>query len=396
MWIILIIFLMILSIIIGFKTNFKCYKVNIKSLLLNDKSSLFLSLATKIGVGSIIGVVSSIIIGGYSSVIWMIIFSCIMIPLIYSESILGYKYKQNNIGGPYFILKKGLNNRFVSILSLIIIIVLYSFLFQMIQVNTISNLLYYTLNINKSCILLFILILILILIKLKSKEVTNIINKLVPFKCILFILVCLFGIVTNINELLLSFKIIIKDLFSLKSILSGFIIGIKRSIFMNEVMIGTTSIASGSSVVNIKEETNYQIIGVYFISIVITLLVTFLMIIYNYKNSFDTDYNLLIVNMFRYTNGYYGQLLIVIVLIIFALTTILSGYYILESNITYFIKNKRIISFIKLIFLSLIASSVYLNNTFIWKYTDIVIFIMIIINSYSIIRLIGDVINDRK
>jgi AGCS family alanine or glycine:cation symporter len=240
------------------------------------------------------------------------------------------------------------------------------------------------------------LILILILIKLKSREVTNIINKIVPFKCILFILVCLFGIVTNINELLLSFKIIIKDLFSLKSILSGFIIGIKRSIFMNEVMIGTTSIASGSSLVNIKEETNYQIIGVYFISIVITLLVTFLMIIYNYKNSFDTDYNLLIVNMFRYTNGYYGQLLITVIMIIFALTTILSGYYILESNITYFIKNKRIISFIKLIFLSLIASSVYLNNTFIWKYTDIVIFIMIIINSYSIIRLIGDVINDRK
>ena len=43
----------------------------------------------------------------------------------------------------------------------------------------------------------------------------------------------------------------------------------------------------------------------------------------------------------------------------------------------------------------LIISSILINNSYIWKYTDILIFIMIIINSYSIIKLMGDVINDR-
>ena len=106
-------------------------------------------------------------------------------------------------------------------------------------------------------------------------------------------------------------------------------------------------------------------------------------------------HNLLIVRLFNYTNGNIGVYLILIILIIFASTTILSGYYILISNITYFIKNNYIIMLIKLIFLISLSISSILNSSFIWKYTDILIFIMIIINTYSIIRLMGEVKYDR-
>ena len=256
------IFLILLSIYIGVKIRFKCYKIDINKIIKGNKSSLFLSLATKIGVGSVIGTISSIIIGGFSSVIWLIIFSVITIPLVYSESKLGYKYRMNNTSGPYFIIKYGLNNKTLSIISMIIVIVLYSFLFQMIQINTISNLLKYTLNINKLCIIISIFTLLLTIIILDKNSITNIINRIVPLKCILFIILCLYGIITHIDKISFSFD------FNIHSLLVGMVIGVKRSIFMNEILIGTTSISSGTDNNNLELSNEYQVLGIYFISII--------------------------------------------------------------------------------------------------------------------------------
>ena len=85
----------VLSIIVSFKIQFNNY--NIKSMfssIRGEKTSLFMSLGIKIGVGSIVATASSIIIGGYSSVIWMMLFSLITSSLIYYEAYLGKKYRQ--------------------------------------------------------------------------------------------------------------------------------------------------------------------------------------------------------------------------------------------------------------------------------------------------------------
>ena len=86
MWTILIIFLFALSIYLSIKIKFKNYNIKIKELMKNDKTSLYLTLGTKIGVGSIIGTTSSIIIGGFSSVVWILVFSFITTSIIYYES----------------------------------------------------------------------------------------------------------------------------------------------------------------------------------------------------------------------------------------------------------------------------------------------------------------------
>ena len=108
MWIILIIYLFIISVFLSIKLRFKNYKINIKELFKKDTTSLFLTLGTKIGVGSIIGTASCILIGGFSSIIWIILFSFLFTSLIYYESYYGNKYKKDGIGGPYFINRYGL------------------------------------------------------------------------------------------------------------------------------------------------------------------------------------------------------------------------------------------------------------------------------------------------
>lgn len=389
MWTILIIFLFCFSVYLSVKLKFQNYKINIKELIRNDKTSLYLTLGTKVGVGSIIGTTSSIIIGGFSSVIWIILFSILTTSIIYYEAYLGRKnrVKLNNdyIGGPNFIVK----NKLLSFISLILLLLIYTFMFQMIQMNTISNMILLNVNISKKLILIIFLIILLVTINLKIKEILNIMNKIVPIMCLFFIIICLYGIINNYDILSFSIKIYLKDIFSIKSILCGMIIGIKRSIFMNELLIGTTSLSASTDKNDINISIKYQILSIFFITITMTLLISSLILIYIYNNPIINDYNLLINNIFHTTYGSIGTLFLIIILILFGFTTILSGFYIGKTNIEYLTKSKLILNIFKLLFIVVTLSGIIINNFFIWKYLDNLIFIMIIINSYSIINSLG-------
>lgn len=389
MWTILIIFLFCFSVYLSVKLKFQNYKINIKELIRNDKTSLYLTLGTKVGVGSIIGTTSSIIIGGFSSVIWIILFSILTTSIIYYEAYLGRKnrVKLNNdyIGGPNFIVK----NKLLSFLSLILLLLIYTFMFQMIQMNTISNMILLNVNISKKLILIVFLIILLVTINLKIKEILNIMNKIVPIMCLFFIIICLYGIINNYDILFSSIEVYLKDIFSIKSILCGMIIGIKRSIFMNELLIGTTSLSASTDKNDINISIKYQILSIFFITITMTLLISSLILIYIYNNPIINDYNLLINNIFHTTYGSIGTLFLIIILILFGFTTILSGFYIGKTNIEYLTKSKLILNLFKLLFIVVTLSGIIINNFFIWKYLDNLIFIMIIINSYSIIKSLG-------
>ena len=395
MWTILIIFLFCFSVYLSVRLKFQNYKINIKELIRNDKTSLYLTLGTKIGVGSIIGTTSSIIIGGFSSVIWIILFSILTTSIIYYEAYLGRKNRvklsNDYIGGPNFIVK----NKLLSSISLILLLLIYTFMFQMIQMNTISNMILLNINISKELILMLFLIILLVTINLKIKEILNIMNKIVPLMCFLFIIVCLYGIISNYDILFFSIKIYLKDIFSIKSMLCGMIIGIKRSIFMNELLIGTTSLSASTDKNDINISIKYQILSVLFITITMTLLISSLILIYIYKNPIINDYNLLINNIFNSTYGSIGTLFLIIILILFGFTTILSGFYIGKTNIEYITNSKIVHNIFKLIFIFFTLSGIILKSDFLWNLVDNLIFIMIIINSYSIIKSLGSDYCDR-
>lgn len=389
MWILLIIFLLILSIYLTLKLNFKNYKLNILKLLSKDKTSLFLTLGTKIGVGSLIGTTSSIIIGGFSSVIWMILFSLLTTSITYHEAYYGNKYKKENnnnfVGGPYYILKYGLNKKTLSIISLILLIVIYSFLFQMIQMNSIGYLLE-LLSIKKYLIIIISLIVLFVTFGLSIEEVLNGLNKIVPLMCLLFLIVSIYGIIKNFK--LIDITLITKDFTSIKSILTGLVIGVKRSIFMNELLIGTTSTGSASDKNDIKVSINYQILSVYFIGVFITIIISLLLLIYLSNNDILSNYNLLLTGVYTSILGKYGLLFLLTLYILFGFTTILSGYYIGKNNIEYLTNSKVILNIFKTIFIVFAVSGILFKSKFLWNIVDNLILIMIIINSYSIIKLI--------
>lgn len=393
MWIILTIFMFILSFLVTKKIKYRNYKLGIKELFKKDKTSLFLTLGTKVGVGSIIGTTVCIIVGGFGSVIWIILFSLLMSSICYYESYLGKKYRKKNkdnfIGGPYFILKYGTNRRILALFSCILLIIIYCFFFQMIQLNTISNMIEINTNINRIIIIVCVFLILLITIDLSIDSVLKLMNKIVPIMCFIFIVMCLFSIFKNIDILILSFKYNFNQIFSIKSILSGMVIGIKKSIFMSEVLVGTTSVSSSTDKNDSDICMRYQVLGMYFISFVITALISSLLLIYLYNNKVTDDYIALINSVFYMTSGKIGVYLLIATFILFGFTTILSGYYIGKNYIEYLTGSKALLIVFKMLFIIVCLLGIVIDNSIIWKYLDYLLFIMIIINSYSIIKLLG-------
>ena len=104
LWAIVTVFIITSGLYFSFKLKFpqlRFIKI-IKSLKSENKygispiKTLFLTLAGRIGVGSIAGVALAIYVGGAGTIFWMWIIAIISGSLAYAETLLAIKYKDTN------------------------------------------------------------------------------------------------------------------------------------------------------------------------------------------------------------------------------------------------------------------------------------------------------------
>lgn len=405
-WILLIIYIIFISVYFTIKLKFKNlnFMKMISKIRKEYKSIFYVSVATKIGVGCIIGTSIAIYTGGVGSIFWIWVFGIITTSLIYVESLLGNKYqkklKDGYVGGPNFYIKYGLNNKFLSVLYLIILIITYSFFFLMIQTNTINLVIEENFNFNQIVVLIFTFIILLLISFSTPKEIIKYINKVVPFMCIFLLIISLFVIIKNYNLIFDIFSSIIRSAFDFRSVLGGLIptilISIKRNIFQNELLIGTTSIASAIKKGNTHSIAATSVIANLFITFVVCTLIAFLIIIFKLNNEVQTiNYINLISQVFSYHFESLGSIILTILLGLFAFTTIISGFYFGLTNLMYLTKNKTIILFFRINVLIFTLSGAILKANFVWYLVDSMMLILIIINIICITKLRSKINYDR-
>lgn len=383
----------------SFKYKFIQFKFSkfieaIKSKSKNDispLSSLSMSLAAKIGVGSLSGVALALYFGGVGAIFWMCIISLLVSINTYVECIIGIKYrdkvKDSFIGGPSFYIKKCLNNKWLSIIYSILIIVTYSGLFLSIQSNTIVNVVSgFGININLIVILLTGIIFLIIM-----KGANNIFlvdSILVPIMVLFYLGLGIYAVV-NSNNLLDIFKIMIRDAFNIKTFIPVFLVGMQRAIFISESGIGTSAISASACDNNPSKQGMLEILGIH-ITTFLVCFVTFLIIVtsdYHLINFGNINGIEIVMYAFNYHFGNFGRVLLSGITILFAVSTIISGYFFGENNVRLFTNNKKIIKIFKIIVLFVIAISGYVSPSILWNLTDFFIAMLAIINISTILRI---------
>jgi AGCS family alanine or glycine:cation symporter len=363
--------------------------------------TLFISLAARIGVGSLSGVAVSLYVGGIGSIFWMWITTIICSSNVLAESILSIKYRKkidNNLyeGGPFYYISMGLKKYKLSIIYASIFLFTYILGFLTIQSNTMAKVITESININPIIIGLIIVIFVSVVIIGGVKEIASTVSKLIPIIAIIYIISCLYIIIVNINDIDNIFIDIIKEAFNPKSFIMGFIIGIERSIFSTEAGLGSGAIASGASSSNDNVSQGLiQVFGTHFDTFIISTLTVLVIMTSNYTNLNLIDVNGIEITMyaFSYHLGRIGELILIISIILFAFSTIISGYYYGEISLKYIIGNKSMKLF-RIIVLIIIFIGTVISATFLWEFIDIFMIILAVINTYAIFKLRKDVFKE--
>lgn len=225
--------------------------------LLKSKQSLFTSLASVVGMGSIAGVATAIYVGGPGSIFWMIFIVLFTMNTSFSETILAVKYRSIDLKdksvqcAPVSYIRGALAD--CGFLKLgIFLSAAYGFMYyigllgcQMYQVEEVVNLLtglkFFG---DGSKILLTIIFDLAVLLSVCGgiTKIAKIFEKLLPSICGLYLCSVLLVLLINIKQIPLALITIFREAFRLRSATGGLLgalcTGIKRGTYSTEAGLG--------------------------------------------------------------------------------------------------------------------------------------------------------------
>ena len=362
--------------------------------------TLFLTLAGRIGVGSISGVALALYLGGPGTIFWMWIFALLSGVLGYVETMIAIKYKdaKRNIGGPQHYIKKGIKKRALSISYAILVIIAYLIGFIPIQSNTVAKSIESTINTNNLILGIILSLITYIIIKGGIKQITKTTNKIVPIMTILYIIMTIYVIINHLNQIPQLIRTIIKSALNIKPFITGFIpvilIGIQRAIFSNESGIGLGAIAACASQEKNGCKSGYiQTLGIYITTMIICTSTAIIILLFNYQSVMIAEPNGIEITQsaFKYHFGNIGNNLLTISIILFSFSTILTGHYYIETEIKFITKNNNTQLLTIITSLSVLLGCI-ISPTTIWQIIDIIVAILTIINIYTLYNLRKEII----
>ena len=402
---IILILFFVLSILYSFKykfIQFKSFKET-KEIFFNNKEksvyqSFIVALGSHIGVGNIIGVTTALIYGGPGSLLWMVVFALFSSIFSLIENTLAIKYRViidgENRGGSSYYIYYGLGKKVIAIIIAFFLLVTSGVIFQSIQVNSISESLNIVFNLKKDIVYIALVLFAIFFIFTGTKRIVKFSEVIVPIMSIGYLIISIYAIISNIKEVPNVFKLIITEAFNFKSIFAGgLFVGIKRSLFSHEAGLGSMPTISAMSDADKPIKQGYaQVMGVFIDTVIMCSLTGIMILVYKVDLNKYTGYDLIV---YAFTNifGFYGKYLACFFMFTFGLATVVSQYYLGESNLLFISKQKKkkkLVLMYQCMFIIGITIGVFYPLNKIWDLIDYGMIGIGIINLYAIIRLEKD------
>lgn len=386
------------------KDMFKGFKVKKKSEI-SPFQTLMMALAARIGVGSLAGIALAIHLGGIGTIFWIWITTFLTVPNAFAESCLGVIYREKDgkyhKGGPAFYIEKGLAKKNLAKGYAILIIIAYITGFLTIQSNTIATSLKETLNFEPLITGVALAIISGTIIMKGVKGISNATGKLVPIMGAIYLVLTTIVLINNITIIPEIIFAIIKEAFNIKSagfgIITTLMIGLERGIFATEAGLGSGAIASSASDSNNPVGQGLiQILGIYFTTFVICTGTALMILTTNYQELILSNINGIEITQyaFQFHLGNFGSQMLSLIILFFAFSTILTGYYYGEINLKFLYRGitEKHLFILKVVTVLLLIWGSIASAAFLWSLVDILVALMAIINMYAVFSLRKDII----
>lgn len=234
--------------------------------------ALATALSGTVGTGNIAGVALAIHIGGPAALFWMLLSAFLGMCTKFVEVTLSHKYRDFDekgqvAGGPMNYMKKRLNistkngklirtGKWLGVFFAAATILSSFGSGSLPQINSISDSVLTTFNIERWITGLFFAVILAFVIIGGIKRITKVTEKLVPSMAIIYIIGVIGVLITNYENILPSVASIFTDLFSPTAAAGGFLgagfkyalnNGINRGLFSNEAGQGSAPIAHAAA-----------------------------------------------------------------------------------------------------------------------------------------------------
>ena len=382
--------------------------------------SHFQALATAVsgtvGNGNIAGVALAIALGGPGATFWMIVCGLLGMSTKFVECTLGVQYRDVGpdgtvYGGPMYYLSKGLKERGLGGLGKVAAVFFAIFCIggsfgggNAAQSNqatiVLKDLLGLTSTGAGAGIGLILAIIVGIIIIGGIKRIASVTEKVVPAMAVLYIIACLYIIISNISFLDDALMMIVTEAFSPRAsvgaVIGVLMVGFKRACFSNEAGAGSASIAHSAVKTNYAaSEGLVALLEPFIDTVVICTMTALVIIIFNSTGAFtyggDGSGSVLIDGVSYEGAGItsqafaafipYSNVFLTIAVVLFAVSTMISwSYYGLQSWKYLFGKSSIADITYKLLFCLFIIIGAAANMSSIWAFSDAMIFAMVFPN----------------
>ena len=375
-------------------------------------AALCTALAATVGTGNIIGVATAIKVGGPGALFWMWMAAFFGMATKYAEGLLAIKYRTKDAngavaGGPmhYILLGMGEKWRPLAIFfALAGVLVALLGIGTFTQVNSITESIQNTAQIDPAITALILSIFVGIAVFGGLKSISKVSTAVVPFMAIVYILGTLTVILFNIEKIPATLALIFTSAFSPAAAVGGFAgasirmaiqNGVARGVFSNESGLGSAPIAAAAAKTNEPVEQGLISMTGTFIDTLIICTLTGLTILVTGVWSGDLNGVALTQSAFSTVFSYFGPSLLTIFLVLFAFTTILGWNYYGERCFE-FLFGVRFIWLYRVVFVVMVLLGGFIELDMVWIIADIVNALMALPNLIALLVLSPVVIAETK
>ena len=375
-------------------------------------AALCTALAATVGTGNIIGVATAIKVGGPGALFWMWMAAFFGMATKYAEGLLAIKYRSKDAngavaGGPmhYILLGMGEKWRPLAIFfALAGVLVALLGIGTFTQVNSITESIQNTAQIDPAITALILSIFVGIAVFGGLKSISKVSTAVVPFIAIVYILGTLTVILFNIEKIPATLALIFTSAFSPTAAVGGFAgasirmaiqNGVARGVFSNESGLGSAPIAAAAAKTNEPVEQGLISMTGTFIDTLIICTLTGLTILVTGVWSGDLNGVALTQSAFSTVFSYFGPSLLTIFLVLFAFTTILGWNYYGERCFE-FLFGVRFIWLYRVVFVVMVLLGGFIELDMVWIIADIVNALMALPNLIALLVLSPVVIAETK
>ena len=371
-------------------------------------------LASRVGTGNIAGVAIAVSTGGAGAVFWMWLVALIGMSSAFAESALAQLYKvrdkQTGLfrGGPAYYIAHGLGQRWLSILFSVSLIVCFGFVYESIQANTIVQAVQSAAGMTaangvgeadwqpyKHGIGALLVIISAPIIFGGIRRVARVAEGIVPLMAVVYLLVALYVVATNIGEVPRVFGMIFHGAFHSQAVGGGLLgglvsqamqQGIQRGLYSNEAGQGSApNAAAAADVKHPASQGLIQMLGVFIDTIVVCSCTAFIVLMP--QTGIDPALNGIQLTQAALESqiGGWAQQLLAVVLFLFAFTTIIGNYAYAETNIQYLHGNRFVLALFRVLVLAFVYFGAVAEMPVVWDMGNLTMGIMALINLVVIV-----------